>query len=662
MSTRNIILKNQFFYKDPQKVVASIVIALVFLMQIFISQLSVERILEYSVNDDTFYYLEVAFRAVRGEGFTFDGINPTNGFQPAWGFLLSAVALLINNKVTFLRAALIVASLFNLAAGFLIFQISNSILTKKVVLYPLLFWASVQLYTSLSLTALENSMNWAIFSLTIWYLVKIAQKKEVIEKVTSLKFISNIFAFGFLCALLFLIRVDNLFFVFTAMLLASYLFAKTTKNGNFHTRFLLILFSIGFVALLFVLPYLLWNLFNHGGLLPISGEIKQKYNYIQVIQHMGGYYSFETFEYSLKRLLTELLWTISNNLRVFRGGEAFWLTNNKQFIFISLGILAVMFTISAIKNRLNSSNFASKGSSFRNGIYTWVLIMTFFWLFYGSLNFIPFPAVKVMLKLLLIAGIVITGGLILRYEKLDIENQFLFSVSQKLVLLFNIPMLIHLFILIYTVDYFLHYTHWYYANYFVIFSICLGILAEFVYFSLEKISQDAQKVVSRFLAAWLILGFVFSTINFLGKITAPLSEPPIGINGMYQTAKWIDENLPEDIVVASYNAGVIGYFSNRSTINLDGLINNRELVPYLFGSKSMTNYIDYVCPDYLADYVKLDIDPQEYFSHFEESDKFLGIYHLRLRPLYWNKSIGWFGETQTHVVLEINKEFCSAVK
>lgn len=662
MSTRNIILKNQFFQKDPQKVAASIVIALVFLMQIFLSQLSVERILEYSVNDDTFYYLEVAFRAARGEGFTFDGINPTNGFQPAWGFLLSAVALLISNKVIFLRAAIIVASLFNLAAGFLIFQISNSILTKKVVLYPLLFWASVQLSPSLSLTALENSMNWAFFALTIWYLVKIAQKKVVIEKVKSLKFIRNIFAFGFLCALLFLIRVDNLFFVFTAMLLASYLFAKTTKNGNFHTRFLLILFSIGFVALLFVLPYLLWNLFNHGGLLPISGEIKQKYNYIHVIQHMGGYYSFETFEYSLKRLLTELLWTISNNLRVFRGGEAFWLTNNKQFILISIGIFAVLFTISAIKNRLYSSNFASMGSSFKKSIYNWALIMTFFWLFYGGLNFIPFSAVKVVLKLLLIAGILITGGLILRYEKLDLENQFSLSVSQKLVLFFTVPLLIHLFILIYTVDYFLHYTHWYYANYFIIFSIGLGILVEFVYFSLEKISQDAQKVVSGFLAAWLFLGFVFSTINYFEKITAPLSEPPIGINGMYQTAKWIDENLPEDIVVASYNAGVIGYFSNRSTINLDGLINNRELVPYLFGSKSMTNYIDYVCPDYLADYVKLDIDPQEYFSHFEENDKFMGINNLRLRPLYWNKSLGWFGETRTHVVLEINKEYCSSVK
>lgn len=41
--------------------------------------------------DDGFYYLEIARRLAAGEGSTFDGINPTNGYHPLW--LLTLVAL-----------------------------------------------------------------------------------------------------------------------------------------------------------------------------------------------------------------------------------------------------------------------------------------------------------------------------------------------------------------------------------------------------------------------------------------------------------------------------------------------------------------------------------------------------------------------------------------
>ncbi len=39
---------------------------------------------------------------------------------------------------------------------------------------------------------------------------------------------------------------------------------------------------------------------------------------------------------------------------------------------------------------------------------------------------------------------------------------------------------------------------------------------------------------------------------------------------------WIDDNLPDDAVLASWDAGVVGYFSHRSVINLDGVVNSKE--------------------------------------------------------------------------------------
>ena len=41
-----------------------------------------------------------------------------------------------------------------------------------------------------------------------------------------------------------------------------------------------------------------------------------------------------------------------------------------------------------------------------------------------------------------------------------------------------------------------------------------------------------------------------------------------------EVAHWAQEKLPADAVFATTDAGVFGYFSERTTINLDGLINN----------------------------------------------------------------------------------------
>jgi hypothetical protein len=39
---------------------------------------------------------------------------------------------------------------------------------------------------------------------------------------------------------------------------------------------------------------------------------------------------------------------------------------------------------------------------------------------------------------------------------------------------------------------------------------------------------------------------------------------------------WISENLPEDAVLASWDAGVVGYFAEQSVVNLDGVVNSLE--------------------------------------------------------------------------------------
>jgi hypothetical protein len=103
---------------------------------------------------------------------------------------------------------------------------------------------------------------------------------------------------------------------------------------------------------------------------------------------------------------------------------------------------------------------------------------------------------------------------------------------------------------------------------------------------------------------WIPVGFsvvVFSvavymfarSINFASELYV----------ARYKAALWIAENSPPDTVFASWNAGQLGYFSNRTFINLDGLINNLDYYErVLQGSTPLTDYLMENKVDYIVDY------------------------------------------------------------
>jgi hypothetical protein len=43
---------------------------------------------------------------------------------------------------------------------------------------------------------------------------------------------------------------------------------------------------------------------------------------------------------------------------------------------------------------------------------------------------------------------------------------------------------------------------------------------------------------------------------------------------MYVAAQWARANLPPDVIIGAWNAGTVGYLSERRTINLDGVMNS----------------------------------------------------------------------------------------
>ncbi len=74
------------------------------------------------------------------------------------------------------------------------------------------------------------------------------------------------------------------------------------------------------------------------------------------------------------------------------------------------------------------------------------------------------------------------------------------------------------------------------------------------------------------------LKMVLMALGLVGAIVAGLFAWQVGYypwqrDRMYAAALWLRDNTPADTVAASMNSGIIGYYSGRTTINLDGVVN-----------------------------------------------------------------------------------------
>ncbi|MCH7698482.1 MAG: glycosyltransferase family 39 protein [Chloroflexi bacterium] len=68
---------------------------------------------------------------------------------------------------------------------------------------------------------------------------------------------------------------------------------------------------------------------------------------------------------------------------------------------------------------------------------------------------------------------------------------------------------------------------------------------------------------------------------------------------MLEAALWLEANTDEEARIGSYNAGIIGYFSERTVINLDGVVNE-----HAYRARREGKTVEYVCSnqiDYVVD-------------------------------------------------------------
>ena len=207
-----------------------------------------------------------------------------------------------------------------------------------------------------------------------------------------------------------------------------------------------------------------------------------------------------------------------------------------------------------------------------------------------------------ILVLLGILGILFVIGA--RIANLDHSKELLAFLNLWTCLLVG-ETLYHLYIAISGVQYTLYFI-WYRSPSFIFWIITLSLIALFIteYIKPAKHFFKAFKWTpigfSLLLFAVAIYMFVRS-INFTSKL----------YTARYETALWIAENFPPNMIFASWNAGQLGFFSNRTFINLDGVINNIDYYErVLRGPVSLTDYLSGNGVDYIVDYDTYDSIPE----------------------------------------------------
>jgi hypothetical protein len=72
---------------------------------------------------------------------------------------------------------------------------------------------------------------------------------------------------------------------------------------------------------------------------------------------------------------------------------------------------------------------------------------------------------------------------------------------------------------------------------------------------------------------------------------------------MLEAARWLEDNTDPDARIGSFNAGIFGYFSERTVINLDGVVNEDA-----YRARRDGRTVEYVCAQGIRYLVDLELD------------------------------------------------------
>lgn len=191
--------------------------------------------------------------------------------------------------------------------------------------------------------------------------------------------------------------------------------------------------------------------------------------------------------------------------------------------------------------------------------------------------FLPWSAM-VSTGLFFVSLLVVIGVYVVAYRGGAVSQKASLAVDLLFLWLYSVGLM--------AVYVFYQFTIWNWPRYFyplcIVGLILLSIWIETLYRSLRSVSFGK-----------LSLGSIVYALTCLGFVAAlPFSLPsdvnPLTTNSedwftktQYDAADWLAQNLPADARVGAFQSGILGYFSDRQVVNLDGVVNYTVLPYYL---------------------------------------------------------------------------------
>lgn len=436
----------------------------------------VEYIVATLTIDDSYYYFQTAWN-LKQFGFpTFDGLNPTNGVQLLWFWLLALIAWFVPTKLLFLKISLATGFLLNAFCHFSIWRIAKAIERPPLAIWMSGLWFLLNVGSVAYWRGLENSLHAAIFWAAIWQVVVYLKSVERGSR-------SSLWGVTLLLILNAWARIDAA--VFSAILYIYCIVATPPQLRN--------------------------NKEMAGtGLLALGGAILQ----LALFKWMGGSY----------------------------------------------------LPVSALV----------KGTGWKPGFGLFRPLL--------QLGLPPgLPEVSGVFGLLLFFLVRLITDL-----KDETERSW-FNLWQVL-LLGNI---VHLIILAPG-----GIPYWYRTPEYVFWVITIATIALMIQ---RFFAQTRFKAVSKILPlASTLLVLIFGGVIYAEYFSLFYSKL---YSARYSVAIWMSQNLDDDTICASWNAGQLGFFSQRRVINLDGLINSAEYYrTVLNGNMPLTEYLYNNQVDCIVDY------------------------------------------------------------
>ena len=224
---------------------------------------------------DSFYYLAIADHSTNAGFYTFDGLNPTNGFHPLWQLLLEKSFVLLDLDATGQVQFVALLSIVLAALGTGFFALAILRVTKRPALALLttvpgfLFLAMPDFgpgfATQWSFTnGMESPLSIFLFGVLAWWMFG---REQPFGAWTT----PNVFLLSLLLTLVTLARLDDIFlFVPFGILLLARIRAKPGRE-SWHQLVALCAVPFGVLSL-----YLAYNYLGAGTLLPSSGAAKSQ--------------------------------------------------------------------------------------------------------------------------------------------------------------------------------------------------------------------------------------------------------------------------------------------------------------------------------------------------------------------------------------------------